>query len=79
LKYAGYPDCRTCRSERTRHIRAEWPTRKNATRKLCISTGAVLLRRQHSLSRCACGTGEDYRSDKRDITISDSPGNLRKG
>jgi hypothetical protein len=78
-KYAEYPDCRTCRSERTRHNRAEWPTRRSASRKLYISMAAALRRRRNNPSRCAAEIAWDYRSDKRDIASSDSPGILRQG
>ena len=78
LRYAVYPDCRTCRNERTRHIRVAWPTHKSVSRKLCISTGGALRRQRNNPSRCAGETAGDYRSGKRDIASSDSPGILPK-
>lgn len=77
-KYAANPCCRTFRS--ARRPRSEWepPRHKIANRSRGIARDAAASLLPGSPTRCAFGSGEDCRYDRRDISIWFTPGQFSK-
>lgn len=73
-KCAASPCCRTSRNARKRRSGWEPPTHKIANRSRGSARDATVSPRPRSPASCAFGNAEDCRYDKRDKSISFTPG-----